>query len=252
MNAIQNKRAQVLLVSLGLALIFIFVSFLLPKESQVGRIFFDRDTSILLYPFTIQNVMWLMFFCGFGELYHRYSFVSETQNALDRAYLSHDPHIFYNLDDLHEIRKNTHDKKDALAQLINSLIIRYQVSQKSVEQTHQMLRSQLELKQFKLDVDYNIVKYIAWLIPTLGFIGTVMGIAITLARAGIPGAAEQPDFLHNLTSSLAVAFNTTLVALMMSVVLVFAKHIIQGAEERSIQLCGEYCLNNLVNKLISK
>jgi len=115
-----------------------------------------------------------------------------------------------------------------------------------------MLKSQLELLQFKIDVDYNIVRYITWLIPTLGFIGTVMGIAVTLAAAGLPGAAEQPDFLSNLTSRLAVAFNTTLVALVMSAILVFAMHIVQGSEERNIQYCGEYCLNNLVNKLISK
>jgi biopolymer transport protein ExbB/TolQ len=251
-QTLQQKRLSILLVSLAGACALIAASFFLSAESQIGRIFFDRGATLLFYPFTIQNLMWIIFFVGFGELYYRCHFVAQTRQALDKHYLSNDPHVFYNLEDLIEIRKKTLEKGDLLTHLINALIIRYQVSQKSVDETHLMLKSQLELLQFKIDVDYNIVRYITWLIPTLGFIGTVMGIAVTLAAAGLPGAAEQPDFLSNLTSRLAVAFNTTLVALVMSAILVFAMHIVQGSEERNIQYCGEYCLNNLVNKLISK
>ena len=101
-----------------------------------------------------------------------------------------------------------------------SLFMRYQASQKSTVETHEMLNSQLEMMQYRLEVDFNLVRYISWLIPTLGFIGTVVGISDALSFAGIPGMAASDDFLPQLTSALAVAFNTTLVALVMSAVLV--------------------------------
>ncbi len=247
-----SSRFRMLLISMVLALVWIVLSFAIPEESRLGLVFFDRKATVLVYPFTIQNLMWFLFFVGFGELYYRNGFVRQTRWALARGYLSNDPQIFYTIDDLIAIRRNTHDKTDMVARLINILTIRYQIGQKSVDETHQMLNSQLELMQFKIDVDYNMIRYITWLIPTLGFIGTVMGIAVTLAAAGEPGADMRPDFLSTLTGSLAVAFNTTLVALIMSAILVLAMHLIQGAEERCIQQSGEYCLNNLINKLISK
>lgn len=248
----EKTRVQLLLIALGIAAGLIFLTLLLPDNNVLAVVFFDRAGGFPVYPLTLQNLMWVLFSVGLGELYYRYQFVQADRVGLDTGYLSTRPEVFYNMDDLLIIRKQTYDKNDMVARLINVLTIRYQVSQKSVEETHQMLNSQLELRLFKLDVDYNMIRYISWLIPTLGFIGTVIGISLTLAAAGVPGAAEQDDFLHQLTSQLALAFNTTLVALLMSGVLVYIMHLVQGAEERIIHRCGDYCLNHFINKLISK
>ncbi len=93
-----------------------------------------------------------------------------------------------------------------------------------------------------------MLRYIMWLLPTLGFIGTVQGISNALAFAG---AAElnDPSLLSNVTVRLALAFNTTLLALVMAGILVFAMHIIQGREERALNMAGQYCLDNLINRL---
>ena len=93
-----------------------------------------------------------------------------------------------------------------------------------------------------------MVRYLSWLLPTLGFIGTVYGIAITLAVAGNANP-EDPALLGNLTRSLAVAFNTTLLALLQSAFIVFLMHLTQGREEQALNTSGQYCLNNLINRL---
>ncbi|MBF0220230.1 MAG: MotA/TolQ/ExbB proton channel family protein [Gammaproteobacteria bacterium] len=246
------SRLNSLLISSGTALLWITLcSLLLADNSPTAIIFFDINTELLPYPLTLQNLMWLVFFIGIGELYYRYQQVSESKQAIHSGYLSEDPTIFYTINDIVTIRQRIYRHNNLLAQLLNTLTIRYQASSKSVEQTHQMLNSQLELLQFRLDVDYNMIRYIIWLIPTLGFIGTVIGIALALNAAGIPGAAERPDFVSTLTAKLAVAFYTTLVALMMSTLLVYLMHLVQGAEERMIQRCGDYCLNHFINKLMS-
>ena len=248
-----NKASQIRVVFLIAAIIFItFSSFALNSNSKLAVILFDMNTTEFMYPFTIQNLMWLMFFLGLAELFYRYQVSKEDANALNENYLMEEFGLFYDQDELTKVMKRVHKKENRLAKLIQALFMRYQASQKSPNETHQMLNSQIEMMQFKLDVDYNMLRYLAWFIPTMGFIGTVVGISQALAYAGIPGVAETDSFVTELTTRLAVAFNTTLVALVMSSVLVYLMHLMQGREEKVIQYSGEYCLNHFINKLISK
>lgn len=244
------KKVQTRFMALISGVIFVLVfSLSVSSESYLGQLLFGTESSTV---FTIQNLMWLMFFIGLGELYLRHYDSKEDIEAFKKGYLIEEVGIFYDQKALMEVMTNVHDKKNRLAHLIQVLYMRYQASNKSTNETHEMLNSQLEMMQFKLDVDYNMIRYISWLIPTLGFIGTVVGISKALAYAGIPGEAEKANFLSTLTTELAVAFNTTLLALIMSAVIVYIMHIIQGREESVIQQCGEYCLNNFINKLMSK
>ena len=48
---------------------------------------------------------------------------------------------------------------------------------------------------------------------------------------------------------MAVAFYTTLVALLVSVVLVFFQHAVQKQEESALNEAGQYCLKNLINRI---
>jgi len=246
-------KSQVRIASIIASFIWVaFFSIALDSEGSAAIMFFDRSTDVFLYPFTLQNIMWLIFFIGIGELFYRHLYSKNDLEDLKMRYLLEGQGLFYDTKELTGVMTKIQGKEGRLPKLINSLFMRYQASQKSPGETHQMLNSQLEIMQFKLDVDYNMIRYIAWLIPTLGFIGTVVGIAEALAYAGIPGKAEDELFLSALTSMLAVAFNTTLVALIMSAVLVYIMHLMQGREESILQRCGEYCLDNFINRLISK
>ena len=65
----------------------------------------------------------------------------------------------------------------------------------------------------------------------------------------MPANAEADDFLYQVTSRLGVAFTTTLLALIMSAVLVLLQSLIQGKEERALNEAGQYCLDNLILRL---
>jgi biopolymer transport protein ExbB/TolQ len=93
------------------------------------------------------------------------------------------------------------------------------------------------------------VRYIAWLIPSLGFLGTVMGIANAMGFAG-SGAVASDDLLGPTTQRLAVAFYTTWLALILSSMLVLFMNLLQAAEERVLNDTGQYCLDNLVLRLL--
>jgi biopolymer transport protein ExbB/TolQ len=86
----------------------------------------------------------------------------------------------------------------------------------------------------------------------MGFIGTVIGIMLALNYAGDRANVESPDMLFQVTERLGVAFSTTLVALVMAAVLVFIQSIVQAREERALNQAGQYCLDNLINRLYSR
>jgi len=122
---------------------------------------------------------------------------------------------------------------------------------RTVDQAHALLNAGLELYRHEIALRYSVIRDIVWLIPTRGFIGTVIGISLALAYAA--GAdTTDPTLLSELTRRLAVAFNTTLLALVMSAFLVLIQHIVQAREERALNLAGQYCLDNLINRLYER
>ena len=59
------------------------------------------------------------------------------------------------------------------------------------------------------------------------------------------------EWMSALTGELGYAFDTTLLALAQSAVIVFVQSQLQTHAERVIIDCEEYCLDNLINKLLS-
>ena len=113
-----------------------------------------------------------------------------------------------------------------------------------------MLDSSLELFLHEIDLRYNMLRYIMWVIPTIGFIGTVRGIALGLNTAAAESnLGNTDDLLYVVSSDLSVAFYTTMLALVMSGVLVLIMHICQGREEGGSNRSGPYCIDHLINKL---
>jgi len=217
----------------------------LPLPDHLAKLLFDFEASY--YPFTIQNTMWLIFFIGLAELTYRYLQVRGHKAALSAEYLPTDPQKLLVVDDMKTLYRLVKQKDNELAALIRNLSLRFQAGH-SVAESHQMLNSQLELWQFQMDIQYSLVRYLSWLIPTLGFIGTVLGIAQTLQYASCADPNAN-TLLMELTRRLGGAFDTTLLALIMSAILMFGIHMIQSWEEKTIALSGQYCLDNFITRL---
>ena len=248
-----SKRLSVAVVMIVVSVIVILgLNSIVSKELAV-RLFATPDWADS-YGFTIQNMMWGMFFVTLGELGLRMIESQEIDKGLKKKYLPEDNHTVLDSSDMGNLSKNTNVDSvvlGSLASFIKRLVMQFQISN-SIEQTQNMLNSQLEMKSAAIDSNYNMIRYLTWLIPTLGFIGTVMGIADALAYAGIPGKATAPEFVSELTARLAVAFDTTFVALVMSAILVFLMHLLQGKEENNLVKIGQYCLDNFINRLYVK
>jgi len=99
----------------------------------------------------------------------------------------------------------------------------------------------------RLDSELSMIRYITWAIPSIGFIGTVRGIGGALAQAH---EAMEGD-LAGITSSLGVAFNSTFVALLISMFVMFFMHQLQLMQERLVLDAQGYCEQNLLRFLKS-
>ena len=97
----------------------------------------------------------------------------------------------------------------------------------------------------RLESELSLIRYIAWAIPSIGFIGTVRGIGEALGKAHM---AVEGD-ISGVTESLGVAFNSTLIALLISIVVMFLVHQLQLAQERYVLDAEAYCEEKLIRHL---
>ncbi len=95
----------------------------------------------------------------------------------------------------------------------------------------------LQLLWRRHEESWLLPRYISWAVPILGFIGTVLGIS--LAAEGIRRIIASDAGLTSLSSDLdgaiaplGIAFDTTLIALSLSVVLTLMLVLVQRGEER--------------------
>jgi len=104
--------------------------------------------------------------------------------------------------------------------------------------THTLFESEAE----QLESELSMIRYISWAIPSIGFIGTVRGIGEALAQAD---KAVQGD-IAGVTQSLGVAFNSTFIALLISIFLMFLVHQLQLLQERLVFDSENYTNNKLI------
>jgi biopolymer transport protein ExbB/TolQ len=116
---------------------------------------------------------------------------------------------------------------------------------RSIADASESARSVCEGEVDRLDSELSLLRYIAWAIPAIGFIGTVRGIGDALAQAH---RAMQGD-LSGVTQGLGTAFNSTLVALLLSLLLMFLLHHVQTDQERLVRDAELYLDERLIRSL---
>lgn len=118
-------------------------------------------------------------------------------------------------------------------------------STRNVQDVADAVRAVCDTESDRLDSELSMVRYIAWAIPSIGFIGTVRGIGEALGQAY---KAVEGD-IAGVTASLGVAFNSTFVALVISIVIMFLMHQLQLVQERLVLQTQNYCDQNLVRHM---
>jgi len=115
----------------------------------------------------------------------------------------------------------------------------------SIQDASDTAHAAAETESERLDSELAMVRYIAWAIPSIGFIGTVRGIGAAL---GLAHRAVEGD-ITGVTRNLGVAFNSTFIALLISIVLMFLLHQLQLRQERLVLDTDSYVDSHLISHL---
>ena len=117
----------------------------------------------------------------------------------------------------------------------------------NVQDASQTVHNACESENNRLDAELAILRFGVWVTPALGFVGTVRGIGLALQGAEL---AVQGD-TSAVTNGLGISFNSTLVALTLSIVLMYVLHEVQLAQERLVLDAENYAEEELISRLHS-
>ncbi len=132
-----------------------------------------------------------------------------------------------------------------LIESINLALLRYSQT-KNVQNVSDSIKSSIEMLSTKQDSDNAMIRYLIWAIPSVGFIGTVRGIGLALSNADKAIAGN----ISLMTENLGIAFNSTFVALIISLILMLFFHQLQKLQDENLVDIQEYCEKYLYSKFI--
>ena len=118
-------------------------------------------------------------------------------------------------------------------------------STRNVQDVSSVANTLCESEGERLESELSMIRYIAWAIPSVGFIGTVRGIGEALGQAH---RAVDGD-IAGVTQSLGTAFNSTFIALLISIFVMFLIHQLQLMQERQVFDTQTYIDHNLIRHM---
>lgn len=222
------------------------------------------DSQHPMFPVNIQVMMWFCFFFCMAELLNKWFVVQEERACMAGFSLYNNPNYVtinsrqYNLDPnevlkpellaaIYGAKRNSIQEGSLIADMFKKINHQFH-STNNVGDVYSAITTLIDMKLHEVDLRYTVVRYLAWLIPTLGFIGTVIGIAVALGKAGMMGSGD-PNLLTIVIPLLASAFYTTLLALLLSAVIMVLLQVIQAQDEETVNKVGQFCLDNIVTNL---
>ncbi len=116
----------------------------------------------------------------------------------------------------------------------------------SIGETLHVIGAQINNSKSEAESRLEITRYVISSISALGFIGTVMGLAESI---GLAHLASDPTKIKLITSNLYVAFDTTLVALLLSLILTYRYHVYLEYLDSFYSQSEAYIIDNLVSRI---
>lgn len=236
-------------IGLGLTLLWLAAMFPL-RAWPFGQLFWDRGW----VPFVTTFLM----FWSLGILFLKWMQLREQREAMLLDVLPAELSEEITLDSLDRFVAHIHELPGSSQEsfLINRVLrgIEYFRIRRSAAETITMMESQSAIDANNVAGSYTLVKVFIWALPILGFIGTVIGVSMAVASlAGNVDAADGvtglKGALDDVFGGLGTAFDTTLLALIMSMIVKIPAAALQKGEEDLITAVDESCNENLLRRL---
>ena len=240
-----------LLVALGIfALTYIIVGFIPPlRESYVGVLLFERGF--------IQAIVVLLAAIVIAISVLKYLLLKKEHRALRKIWIA--DHIPLDKPNAHEV-DYFHQrllKDDNLVAIRCGRILRAYIKSGDRTVANEFALDDSSFYQSASETSYSLPRILVWAIPLLGFIGTVIGISG--AVSGFSGFLENSadveqikEGIGQVTSNLGLAFDTTLLALFLSVLVMIPLVMVERYESNLLLGIDVFINDKLLPRLKKK
>ena len=116
---------------------------------------------------------------------------------------------------------------------------------RSVQDAAEAVRDECDFETASMDTKLSMVRFTAWAIPAVGFVGTVRGIGAALQEA----QGAMGGDISGVTMGLGITFNATLTALVSCIIVMFWMHQLQQYQDRLVLDGRTYVDRQLLRKL---
>ena len=196
-------KSLLVLVSAVVLIHMMYAGFIRPQAELVVQLAREAGSStprnmfIILKDFEQEIclilLVWGMYLIGvklLGLLKERYLF---SIDLLDEAFSEWSRELpnWENLDKAIQSLENLpQDARDTpLIETLLGSLRRFRITE-DIQNTSDAIQVSLEALALRLEADNSMIRYLIWVIPSIGFIGTVRGIGQALAQ--VPGVHERP------------------------------------------------------------
>ena len=115
----------------------------------------------------------------------------------------------------------------------------------SVHEAAEAMNGECETEAARLDTELSMLRFVAWGIPAIGFVGTVRGIGDAMQDAQRAAGGD----ISGVTLGLGIGFNSTLTALVLTIAVMFLLHQLQLSQDRLVIDTKAYVDKHLIRRL---
>jgi len=211
----------------------------------------ERSVWVLIRDFEQESCFILMFW-AFAIMGYKAVVAINERSLLQREFLPIREGVRILPEDTREYGRLLQSLPDRMREMLLPRVLLASLerfgSTRNVQDVSSVANSLCESESERLESELSMIRYIAWAIPSIGFIGTVRGIGQALNEAH---RAVEGD-IAGVTENLGVAFNSTFVALLISIVVMFLVHQLQLLQERLVFDTQTYVDHNLIRHMQSR
>lgn len=245
-----TKRSQIIfsiISAAGVWLLLIFIGQFAAEGTSFQRVIELLGGTSQGY---IQVTIYAVFFYSIFELVSKRKFLKNQFGAFKYGLLPEHDQLVLTPDEVAKIKLDTiklekTGQVSMLGDFIKKVCAQYR-NEQNVGETLQVFNVQVDNSKEEMEGDLEIIRYLLGAIISLGFIGTLLGLSSSIGMAHL---AKTVEGMPEVTRSLNLAFDTTLVALLAGLVLNFFYHRYLKEMDTFYSRSKSYVVNNLISRI---
>lgn len=198
----------------------------------------------------IQAIIYVLFFYSIFELYEKRMSIQAEFEGFEQNLLPEKDQLVLSAEEvarikLEVIKQEQRGKKFLVTNFIKKACTQYRNDQ-SIPDTLQVFNAQVDNSKDELEGKLETVRYLLGAIISLGFIGTLIGLSSSIGMAHL---AQTTEGMPEITRNLNIAFDTTLVALVIGLILNFFYHKYLEYIDTFYSRTKSYIIDNLISRI---